>query len=253
MRKKKNIHELRNLHTPSAIQQRLDNGPGYSYLKDFIYGAVDGTITTFAVVSGVVGAEFSNTVIIILGLANLLADGFSMGISNYLGTKAEIELIEKAREEEHEHISIFPDGEKEEIRQIFAQKGFEGKNLETVVDVITSDRERWVNTMLTEEHGFSLNHPDALKAGFTTFISFFLIGLIPILSYLADWIFPGTIGDPYKLSLALTGCAFFAVGTIKSRFIKQSWYESGFWTLFVGSIAAAIAYFVGAGLKHVIG
>ncbi len=106
--------------------------------------------------------------------------------------------------------------------------------------------------MLTEEHGFSLNEPSAFKAGFTTFISFFLIGLIPILSYLIDWFYPGLIYNPYHLSLLLTATAFFIIGAVKSKFIKKRWYISGFSTLLVGGIAAFIAYFVGAGLKGII-
>ena len=98
-----------------------------------------------------------------------------MGVSNYLGTRADIEQFEKAKKQEYEHIDAIPEGEKEEIRQIFAQKGFEGNVLEKIVDVITSDKKRWVDTMLTEEHGFSLNTPSPIKAGLTTFISFFLI------------------------------------------------------------------------------
>ena len=89
------LNDLRDSHTPEAVAVRLNGGPGHGYLKDFIYGAIDGAVTTFAVVSGVAGAGLPSSVIIILGLANLLADGFSMAVSNYLGTKAELEHKEK--------------------------------------------------------------------------------------------------------------------------------------------------------------
>ena len=72
-------------HTPEAIESRLSAGPQSSYLRDWVYGGMDGTVTTFAVVSGVVGAELPTTVILILGLANLVADGFSMAAGNYSG------------------------------------------------------------------------------------------------------------------------------------------------------------------------
>ena len=146
------IHEV-HAHDPDSIARRLAQAPGQSYLKDFIYGGVDGAITTFAVVSGVWGAELSTRTVIILGLANLFADGFSMAVSNYLGSKAEYENAERFRNLERKHISLYPDGEREEIRQIFAQKGIVQPTLEEVVNSICSNNERWIETMLVEEYG----------------------------------------------------------------------------------------------------
>ena len=75
---------LRDMHTPDRVKQRLEDGTPQSYLKDMVYGGIDGTITTFAVVSGVVGAELAAGIVVILGLANLFADGFSMAVSNFI-------------------------------------------------------------------------------------------------------------------------------------------------------------------------
>ena len=86
-------------------------------------------MTTFAVVAGVVGAGLSSKIVIVLGVANLLADGFSMGVSNYLGTKVEEEQKSRARRVEEQHIEMIPDGEREEVRQIFKAKGLEGSEL----------------------------------------------------------------------------------------------------------------------------
>src|SRR5687768_3991101 len=93
------LDALARQHTPAAVRERLDGGPPGSYLRDFVYGAVDGTITTFAVVAGVAGAGLSVGVVIVLGLANLVADGFSMAVGNFLGTKAERERRDRARQD----------------------------------------------------------------------------------------------------------------------------------------------------------
>jgi VIT1/CCC1 family predicted Fe2+/Mn2+ transporter len=247
------LHEHRARHTPSAISERLDSGPEHSYLRDFIYGAVDGAVTTFAVVAGVAGAGLSAGVVIILGFANLLADGFSMAVSNYLGTKAEREVRDKARQVERDHIHIFPEGEREEIRQIFKRKGFVGDELERAVDVITSDVERWIDTMVQEELGMSLEGPSPLKAATSTFVAFVLVGFVPMFTFVWNWLVGGGIAAPFGWSAVLTGVAFFAVGAMKGRYIVQSWIFSAVETLLVGGLAAALAYGVGALLRGTVG
>lgn len=113
-------------HTQKEIAMRFAKTPSQSYLRDWIYGGIDGTVTTFAVVSGVVGGQLSPLVILILGFANLLADGFSMAASNYLGTKSEAEQ-QHFKAVEAKNIEITPRDEKDEIRQIFQNKGLEGR------------------------------------------------------------------------------------------------------------------------------
>jgi VIT1/CCC1 family predicted Fe2+/Mn2+ transporter len=233
-------------HTPEAIHDRLVAGPRVSHLRDFIYGAIDGTVTTFAVVAGVVGAGLRPIVIIILGVANLVADGFSMAASNFLATRAERQQRLRTIKDEERQISMIPEGEREEVRQIFASKGFTGDDLERAVEIITSDTERWVETMLREEHGLSGTPPNPLRAGATTFIAFVLVGAVPLLAFIYDAVADDQLAQPFAVSIALTAMAFFTVGAMKGRFVDQPWWRAGSETLLVGGIAALAAYGIGA-------
>ncbi|HEU4435695.1 MAG TPA: VIT1/CCC1 transporter family protein [Pyrinomonadaceae bacterium] len=235
-------------HSPDRIRERLEAGPAHNYLRDWIYGGIDGAVTTLAVVTGVAGAQLSNWVVLVLGFANLFADGFSMAASNYLGTRAEQDDWRRLERIEHRHIELEPEGEREEIRQIFERKGFEGADLNRMVELITSNRERWVKTMLTDEYGLPHSIRSAWTAAFSTFTAFLICGLVPLLPYLF-----GTTEHSLALSAVLTAFVFFAIGSIKSRWSTSSWWHSGLTTLFVGAIAAALAYFVGVILRTVFG
>jgi VIT1/CCC1 family predicted Fe2+/Mn2+ transporter len=244
--------QLRASHTPDQIRNRLRAAPRHSYLRDFIYGAIDGTVTTFAIVSGVAGAGLPAQIVIVLGVANVVADGFSMAASNYLGTRAEEQLREQARQTERDHIRHYPDGEREEIRQIFADKGFRGDDLERAVAIITADVDRWIDTMLTDELGLSLSTPSPMKAAAATLVAFVLVGLVPLLSFVVQLVSPELVAQPYLWSSLLTGVTFFAVGAAKSRFVNESWIWSGMETLLIGGAAALLAYLVGAWLGGLV-
>jgi VIT1/CCC1 family predicted Fe2+/Mn2+ transporter len=244
--KAKNLAEA---HTPRAIAKRLAATTRHSYLGDFVLGAIDGTVTTFAVVSGVAGAELSHTVALVLGVANLVADGFSMASGNYLSSKAERHVVEQVRRVEAHHIDEVPDGEREEVRQIFAAKGFQGDLLEQAVDVITEDRRRWIDTMVTEEFGMQLETPSPLRAAATTFLAFVVAGFVPLFPFCTMRAQEGNI---FLTSAVATAGTFFLVGLIKGHVVGRSKIISGLETLLVGSAAAVFAYLAGAGLKGLL-
>ena len=242
----KRVQIIENDHSPEAIAKRLSTGPKHSYLRDWVYGGIDGAVTTFAVVSSVVGAELSARIVLIMGVANLIADGFSMAASNYLGTKTEAEELKHFKRIEHEEIKQMPEGEREEVRQMLAKKGFQGAALNQAVDVITSNRENWVRLMLTEEYGLPTEIRSPKKAAFSTFSAFVVCGLIPLAPFLLR------ASAPFEAALGFTGVTFFLIGSLKSHWSVAPWWKSGAITLLIGGAASAFAYVAGILLKGLV-
>jgi vacuolar iron transporter family protein len=224
-------------------------------LEDFVYGATDGAVTTFAVVAGVVGASLSPSIVLILGFANLFADGFSMAVGNYLATKARKENVDRARKQEEWEIDNRVDQEKQEIRDIYSKKGFKEDVLEEIVRVITSRRKVWLDTMMREELGLTEDKRPARDAAVTTFTAFNLVGIVPLLPF----VFLFAVGsstvsasEAFAYSVTFTGAAFFLVGTIKGKVVRKPLLASALNTLLIGGIAAAVAFVVGYALNSLI-
>jgi vacuolar iron transporter family protein len=232
---------LEHLHTREAIRERLARDVQGNYLRDWIYGGIDGTVTTFAIVAGIVGASLPGSVVLVLGLANLVADGFAMGAASYSATKAEQDDYDRLLAVERKHIDLEPSGEREEIRQIFGGKGFEGPELERIVEVITSDEDRWAKTMAVEEYGLSCAARSPIRAASSTSSAFVLSGLVPLVSYL--------IAYSLTACVVATGLVFFGIGATKSRWSLAGWARSGLETLVVGMGAAGISFGIGFALR----
>ena len=167
------------------------------YLGQFVYGGIDGSVTTFAVVAGATGAQLSSVIVIILGFANLIADGFSMAVGAYLSSKSEIELAKKNKKTVEEERIPFIDG-------------------------------------------------------LMTFLSFQVVGLVPLLAYTVDYIFKLNIENLFLVASILTALSFIAIGLLKSYVTHTSRFRGISETLILGIIAAVIAYFVGDVLEKVI-
>ena len=248
--KQKTRTELLSEHEPEAIARRLRHADRGENVSDAVLGGIDGCVTTFAVVSGAVGAGFPATVALVLGFANLFADGFSMAVSNYESIKAQREFSDTLRQTEEQHIDVVPEGEREEIRQIFAAKGFEGEVLERIVATISQDRRLWVDTMLTEEYGLQKTTPSPLRAALSTFAAFLLVGAVP----LAPFLFPEMgMRQQFVLSALLAGVMFFSIGMLKSLVFAKPVLRAGLGTLLTGGAAAVLAYLTGYVLRTVFG
>ena len=230
-------------HTQSEIARRLADRPRASYLRDWVYGGIDGAVTTFAVAAGVAGASLSPGIVLVLGGANLLADGFSMAAANYSGTKSEREEFDRLLQVERKHIALAPDGEREEIRQAFAKKGFSGEELERIVATISSNESGWALTMMLEEYGLAPVLRSPAVAALNTFAAFATFGAIPLIPYL--------LGGGFLWSAVATGAAFFVIGSARSRWSLRSPLISGLETLLIGGAAATLAYAAGVLLGEI--
>jgi VIT1/CCC1 family predicted Fe2+/Mn2+ transporter len=221
-----------------------------AYIQDIVYGGNDGIVTTFAVVAGTVGAGMPRYVIIVLGLANLFADGSSMATGAYLSLKSELDQFIRLRREEHEEIIEDAELEREEVRQYLADKGLSGEKLTTAVDAITSSEELWVDVMMHAEHGMTEESSSKpMLHGIMTFWSFIVFGTIPLIPYLF-YVEP-TIR--FKVAIFSTFAALCALGLTRSIITRERLIRGPLEIVSVGALGAFVAYFIGVLLKNVVG
>lgn len=219
------------------------------YIAEFVYGGIDGAVTTFAVVAGATGANLNISIVIILGFANLIADGFSMSVGNFFSTKAERDAFDNHKAIEYWEVENLREKEIQEIREIYEKKGFKGELLEQVVAVIISDKDVWVDTMMKEELEMIKDPRTPIKTATMTFLSFLAIGLIPLLSYVYALMFPVNHDNLFFYSCILTGVGLTIVGSMKSVVTEKNKFVGIAETLVLGGLAAFLAYYVGAVLE----
>jgi VIT1/CCC1 family predicted Fe2+/Mn2+ transporter len=223
-----------------------------AYIGEFVYGGVDGSVTTFAVVAGASGAGMDASVVIILGFANLIADGFSMSVGSYLSSRSERADLEKRRAEKEASIEARPEEEKERLRERFRDQGFEGELLEKVVGTIAQDKEEWRDLMLSQEGAAQKDERHPVMLGAMTFLSFLIVGFIPLLVYVLRLLGYFADTDPFPLSILFTGTAFLLIGLLKSKVTDSNWIEGMAETLLLGAVAAVLAYYAGDILESIV-
>ena len=224
------------------------------HFEDFVYGSFDGSVTTFAVVAGAIGASLSPMVVVILGFANLFADGFAMAVGNYQATKARIEYIQKERKREEWEIDNMAESERQEIRDIYAKKGFTSELLDEIVRVITARKKVWVDTMMKEELGLIEDGRRPFDTALSTIFGFVAIGVITLIPFIFVYVtgLSSLISESFSYSVISTSAAFFLIGLIKGKIVKRSMLRSGLTTLLIGGIAATAAYLVGNVLSNLV-
>ena len=234
-------------HITRAMEQH--GSEGHQYIGEMVYGGLDGIITTFAVVSGVAGAQLGAEIVLILGLANLFADGFSMATGSYLSTKSEQEYYARERQREQWEVEHFPDGERAELYELYSRQGYNEEDASQLVEIKSRDVERWVDAMMIDELGMLKDERKPIKNALATLVSFVIAGSVPLLVYLIGFFVPLAPQAMFPISLALSGLALFGLGAAKVLVTKRSAWKSGLEMLLVGGLAAGVAYAVGALLK----
>jgi len=249
------MHDLtqRSKALQAHLQTEHQQSPFESYFKEVIYGGIDGIITTFAVVAGFSGAALSTetttqlsfVVVLLFGLANLFADGVSMGLGNFLSVRSDQDLYRAARRKEAYEVVNDQEGELEETVTILMQKGYAEDDANAMAQLYMKNHEHWVDFMMNEE----LQMPDPrgdnpVLTGFATFASFLFFGLIPLIPFVfAGEADPGTI---FVYSIIGTGIALLLLGLLKWRIVGSALWKSLLEVVLLGSAAALIAFFVGS-------
>ena len=225
------------------------HSPGGRAIREVVFGFNDGMVSTVGFVVGVAAALADPQIVLITGLAEVMAGSFSMFFGSYLSTKNQREFFEQEIEREKFEIREMPEKEREEIRKIYAAKGFQGSDLEMVVGRITSDEGVWLKCMMEEELGLifeSMDNP--LKVGFTTGLSFMLGGLVPLLPYMYS-----ASASALLQCIGLSGAGLFAMGIVKTFLTRKNWLKSALESLLIGLLATGAGLLFGKIASHFTG
>jgi VIT1/CCC1 family predicted Fe2+/Mn2+ transporter len=233
------IHTESQLHNSNTWFKNIE-----AYLPEMVYGSIDGIVTTFAVVAGAAGAGLNIKVVLILGISNLVADGLSMSIGSFLSKRSEVDNYNKHIKIEEWEIDNVPHIERKEIEEIYKEKGFEGQELEMVVNRITSNRAVWLDTMMKDELGMMKETKSPWKCGASTFAAFVVAGSIPLIAYVITLMNKGDF-NPFFASSLFTLITFILIGAAKNQVTHAGWWRSIGETVLLGAIAAAAAYLLG--------
>ena len=218
-------------------------------VSDIILGSQDGIVNVLGVVLGVASATNSPLIVLVAGIAATFAETISMAAVAYTSTKAERDYYNSERALEEKEIIEIPEHETEEIREIYAKKGFKGKLLNQIVKVITSNKKVWVDTMMTEELNLSSRFEKSpWKNGLIVFFATLVGSLVPLIPF-----FILSVSSAIIASLILSVLVLFIIGAIKAKLTIGSWFGSGVELALIGATAALTGYFIGLVVGNAFG
>lgn len=235
---------MKEISEPRHLEPHLNES---SSMRDFVFGFGDGVNTSLGIAAGVGGAAVSSDLIILAALVAMFTGAKAMAVQNYLAVKSQRELLTSEINRENWEIENKPEDERKEIEDIYKAKGFTGKDLEMIVDKITSDKKVWLDTMLTEELNLNLEilgHP--IKSAFRMFGAFLVGGILPIIPFFFSSGF-----TPLFIAIGISLTASFVVGAVKSRMANTSLIKGGIEMAGLGTGIALIGYGVGSELASI--
>lgn len=217
-------------------------------LRDVILGGQDGLVNMLGIALGVVAAGGSTHVLIVTGLAASITESISMGAVAYTSFGSDRDFYRAEMARERKEIEAQPDDEREEIREIYAAKGFKGQLLEDVVSTITSNRETWVSTMMNEElHLQPVAQQSLVQSAVVVTVATLIGHFIPIVPFM---IVART--SAIVLAIALSAVTLFGVGVYSAKTLVGDWRKSGIQMVAIGLGAAALGFLIGR-LFHTVG
>ena len=231
--------------TPSSVGHEHGNVTG-GWLRPAVFGAMDGLVSNFALIAGVAGGSDDRQVIILAGLAGLAAGAFSMAAGEYTSVAAQAEHAEAEIAIEREELRTNPHGEERELAALYAAKGLDPQLAAEVARQLHRDPARALDVHAREELGVTLGDlPSPMLAATSSFLSFAVGALIPVLPYLL-----GSYALWPAVVMALLG--LFLCGAVVTRLTSRPWWYGGLRQLVLGAAAATLTYafgsLVGAGL-----
>lgn len=220
------------------------------WIRDVTLGANDGLVSILTLLAGVAGAATEANVVLLAGIAGLVAGAISMGVGAYVSAKAYRAFYRKELAREIREMRELPDIERGEIREIYSRRGFQGEILEKVVETITSDPKVWLKVMMTEELGLSAQFARPLGAAGVVFAAFIVGGAVPVFPF----IFLEGLGA-LGASIVLTIAALLAAGAIRSRFTGERALTAGLELVGMAAVGVGVAYLIGrlVGLSGLVG
>lgn len=252
----KNAAASRHYHeSRSVVKSEEAHQQGGGMLKPVIFGGLDGILTSFAIVAGAAGGRLDPSVVLILGFSNIFADALSMGVGEFLSSKAENEWILSERRREEWEFENYPEGEIEEMIEIYESRGMSSEDAKLVINTMAKYKDFFVDVMMTQELELQCPEEGYLKENFregvVMFSSFATFGAMPLLGYvIIPAAFPD-LGSDYLFACAciVTGMVLFLMGSVKSFFSTQHWFRAGVETLSLGGACATLAYTIGQVLQ----
>jgi vacuolar iron transporter family protein len=214
-------------------------------LSDIILGGQDGLVNVLGVILGIAAATSDPRLVLVAGLAATFAESVSMGAVAYTSTLADADFYESERNREYRHIKEVPHLERQEVANIYAEKGFQGELLERIVDTITANQDIWVAVMMAEEHQLTpTDRSQALRAAIIVGAAAVVGSLIPLVPFI---FLP--VGMSMIVSIVITALVLFGVGAYKARITVGRPWKSGLEMACIGTVSALAGYLIGVMLK----